>query len=108
MGKPPSHMTAYQRIAARQKVARLSRINEYYQDNDDASINQAVTFIPESASLVQQYSKLRTELVIEGHQDDITPEDIVEYVYGKNPSRHRQIRPRHKKTDYENPIRHKQ
>jgi len=83
-------MTQLQRITAGQKAIRLNRINEYYQDNDDASINQAVAFIPESASLVQQYSKLRTELVIDGDQDEITAKDIDEYVYGINPLRHRQ------------------
>ena len=83
-------MTQYQRIAAGQKVVRLNNINQYYKDNQDASINQAVIFIPESASLVQQYSKLRTELVIDGHQDEIIAKDIEEYVYGMYPLRHRQ------------------
>ena len=81
--KQLKHMTLYQRITAKQKVVRLNRINEYYHENSNASINQAVTFIPESAALVQQYSKLRTEL------GEITAEDIDEYVYGTNPSRHR-------------------
>jgi hypothetical protein len=82
--KQLTHMTQYQRITAKQKVVRMNRINQFYRDNHDASINQAVTFIPESASLVQQYSKLRTEL------GEITAEDIEEYVYGPNPLRHRQ------------------
>ena len=82
--KQLTHMTQLQRITANQKVIRLNKINEYYQENSDASINQAVTFIPESSALVQQYSKLRTEL------GEITAEDIEEYVYGKNPLRHRQ------------------
>jgi len=90
MANPLRHMTPYQRMAAKQKVIRLNNINTYYRDNHDASINQAVTFIPESASLVQQYSKLRTELVIEGRQDEIIAKDIDEYVYGPNPSRYRQ------------------
>jgi len=77
-------MTPLQRMTAKQKVVRLNNINKYYRDNHDASINQAVTFIPESAALVQQYSKLRTEL------GEITAEDIEEYVYGPNPSRYRQ------------------
>ena len=89
--KQLSHMTQYQRITAKQKVVRLTRINQYYKDNHDASINTAVTFIPESASLVQQYSKLRTELVIDGSQDEITAKDIEEYVYGANPCRYRQV-----------------
>jgi len=87
------HMTQLQRITAKQKVIRLNRINQYYQDNDDASINQAVKYTPpngESAALVQQYSKLRTEIVTDGHQAEITPKDIEEYVYGDNPSRHKQ------------------
>ena len=88
--KQLKHMTQLQRITAKQKVIRLNKINEYYNENHDASINLAVTFVPESASLVQQYSKLRTELVIEGHQDEITPKDIHEYVYRKEPLRHRQ------------------
>lgn len=83
--KQLSHMTPLQRLAAKQKVVRLNRINKYYQDNHDASINQAVTFIPESAALVQQYSKLKTELGV------VTAEDIDEYVYGPNPSRYRQM-----------------
>ena len=90
MIKQLSHMTQLQRITAKQKVIRLNNINKYYHENSDASINQAVTFIPESASLVQQYSKLRTELVLEGDQVDITAEDIDEYVYGPSPLRHRQ------------------
>ena len=82
--KQLKHMTQYQRITANQKVIRLNRINKYYQSNPDASINQAVTFIPESSALVQQYSKLRTEL------GKITTADIEEYVFGPNPLRHRQ------------------
>ena len=82
--KQLTHMTQYQRITAKQKVVRLNNINKYYQDNHDASINQAVTFIPESSALVQQYSKLRTEL------GDITTADIEEYVFGPNPLRYRQ------------------
>jgi len=91
--KPLSHMTPLQQMTAKQKVIRLNRINQYYQDNDDASINQAVKYTPlngESAALVQQYSKLRTEIVTDGHQVKITPKDIDEYVYGVNPCRHRQ------------------
>ena len=83
------HMTPLQRITAKQKVVRLNRINEYYLNNHDASINQAVTFIPESSALVQQYSKLRREKVIDGGQYEITGEDIVKYVFGPNPLRHR-------------------
>jgi len=86
-------MTPLQRITAKQKAARLNRINEYYLSNPGCSINQAVKYTPpngESASLVQQYSKLRTELVIDGHQDEITAEDIDEYVFGPNPHRHGQ------------------
>ena len=90
MIKQLKHMTQYQRITAKQKVVRLNKINEYYQDNHDASINQAVTFIPESSALVQQYSKLRRELILDGGQAKITPKDIEEYVYGAYPLRHRQ------------------
>ena len=89
--KQLKHLTQYQRITAKQKVVRLNKINEYYQDNHDASINQAVTFIPESSALVQQYSKLRRALVLDGGQDEITPKDIEEYVYGANPCRYRQV-----------------
>ena len=88
-------MTQYQRIAAGQKAIRLNNINNYYQANPGSSINQAVKYTPpngESASLVQQYSKLRTELVIEGYQDKISASDIEEYVYGLYPLRHRQRR----------------
>ena len=87
--KQLSHMTQLQRITAKQKVVRMNRINEYYQENSDASINMAVKFTPpngESASLVQQYSKLRTELGV------VTAADIDEYVFGPNPLRHRQRR----------------
>lgn len=80
------HMTPLQRIAAKQKEVRLNNINKYYQANPGCSIIQAVKYTPqngESASLVQQYYKLRTELVIEGQKDQITPKDIHEYVYGK-------------------------
>ena len=87
-----SKMTPYQRITARQKEVRLIDINKYYQANPGCTIKNAVTFIPESAALVGQYSKLRTELVIEGDQDEITPEDIHEYVYGDEPLRYRQRR----------------
>ena len=91
--KQLKHLTQYQRITANQKVIRLNNINKYYQENSDANINMAVKFTPpngESASLVQQYSKLRRELVLDGGQDEITGEDIEEYVYGPNPLRHRQ------------------
>lgn len=91
MTKQLHHMTPLQRITAKQKVVRLNNINKYYLENSDASINTAVTFIPESASLVQQYSKLRTELVVEGSQDQITSKDIEEYVYGADPCRYRQV-----------------
>ena len=90
--KQLKHMTQYQRITAKQKVVRLKKINEFYRDNHDASINQAVTFIPESSALVQQYSTLRTELVVVGGQYEITDEDIVKYVFGPNPLRYRQRR----------------
>lgn len=95
MSKPMSRMTPLQRITAKQKAARLIRINEYYQANPGCSIKQAVKYTPpngESASPVQQYSKLRTELVIDGQHNEITAEDIDEYVYGSNPLRHRQRR----------------
>ena len=85
--KQIEHMTLLQRITAKQKVIRLNNINNYYQANPGCSINQAVKYTPpngESAALVQQYSKLKTELGI------VTAEDIDEYVYGPNPSRHRQ------------------
>ncbi|MCK5216718.1 MAG: hypothetical protein KAJ93_02975 [Methanosarcinales archaeon] len=85
------HMTQYQRTTAKQKVVRLTKINQFYKDNQDASINTAVTFIPESALLVQQYSKLRRELVIDGGQKEIAATDIEEYVYGVNPCRYRQV-----------------
>ncbi len=87
-----SRMTPYQKITAKQNEARLNKINEYYRDNPGCTINNAVTLIPETAILVTQYSKLRTALVIEGDQDEITPEDIREYVYGKEPLRYRQRR----------------
>lgn len=86
--KQLSHMTQLQRITANQKVVRLNNINKYYQENSDASINMAVKYtLPngESASLVQQYSKLRTELGV------VTAADIEEYVFGPNPLRHRQV-----------------
>ena len=82
-------MTPYQKITAKQKEARLNKINEYYQENPGCTIKQAVAFIPpqgESAALVGQYSKLRTEL------GEITQKDIHEYVYGEEPLRHRQRR----------------
>ena len=83
------HMTQLQRITAKQKAIRLNNVNNYYQSNPGCSIKQAVKFTPpngESASLVQQYSKLKTEMGV------ITTADIEEYVYGKNPSRYRQRR----------------
>lgn len=88
-------MTPLQLITAKQKVIRLNNINQYYQANPGCSINDAVKYTwpnGESASLVQQYSKLRTKLAIDGHQDEIITEDIHEYVYGKYPLRHRQRR----------------
>ena len=91
MIEPLSHMTPLQRMTAKQKVIRLNKINEYYRENPGCNIKEAVTFIPESAALVQQYSKLRTELIIEGQQDEITAKDIEVYVYGANPCRYRQV-----------------
>ena len=91
--KQLSHMTQYQRITAKQKVVRLNNINKYYLENPGCSINQAVKYTPpngESSALVQQYSKLRRELVLDGGQDEITPKDIDEYVYCAYPLRHRQ------------------
>ena len=85
--KPLSHITPLQRLAAKQKVVRLNNINKYYRENLGCSINLAVKYTPpngESSALVQQYSKLLTELGV------VTAEDIEEYVYGPNPSRHRQ------------------
>ena len=93
--KQLKHMTQYQRITAKQKAIRLNNINKYYKANPGCSINQAVKYTPpngESASLVQQYSKLRTELVVDGGPDEITAADIEEYVYGPYPLRHRQRR----------------
>ena len=91
--KQLKHLTQYQRITARQKVIRFNNINKYYLDNPGCSITQAVKYTPpngESSALVQQYSKLRTELVIECGQSEITAKDIEEYVYGAYPLRHRQ------------------
>ena len=85
-------LTPYQKITARQKENRLNKINRYYQANPGCTMKNAITFVPESAALVSQYSKLRTELVIEGDQDEITAKDIHEYVYGEEPLRHRQRR----------------
>ena len=85
-------LTSYQKITAKQKEIRLNKINEYYQANPRCRIKDAVTFIPETEALVGQYSKLRTELVIEGDQDEITPKDIHEHVYGEEPLRYRQRR----------------
>ena len=92
--KQLSHMTQLQRITAKQKVVRLNNINEYYLENPGCSINQAVKYTPpngESSALVQQYSKLRREKVIDGGQSEITGEDIVEYVFWPNPLRYRQM-----------------
>ena len=83
-------LTPYQKITAKQKETRLNNINRYYNENPGCTINLAVTFLLESAALVGQYSKLRTELVIEGDQDETTPKDIHEYVYGEEPLRYRQ------------------
>lgn len=94
-------MTQLQRITAKQKVVRLNKINEYYQANPGSSINQAVKYTPpngESSALVQQYSKLRTELVIDGDHVEITAEDIEEYVCGPSPLRHKQNARRNKMT----------
>ena len=85
-------LTPYQKITAKQKEIRLNKINRYYRDNPGCTMKNAITFIPESAALVSQYSKLLTALVIEGDQDEITPEDIHEYVYGEEPLRYRQRR----------------
>ena len=92
MCKPHSKMTSYQKITAKQKEIRLNKINKYYQANPGCTMKNAITFIPESAALVSQYSKLRTELVIEGDQDEITVKDIHEYVYGEEPLKYRQRR----------------
>ena len=92
MSTKKSRMTPYQKITAKQKEVRLIDINRYYQANPGCTMKNAITFIPESAALVSQYSKLRTELVIEGDQDEITPEDIHKYVYGEEPLRYRQRR----------------
>ena len=89
MSTRKGRMTPYQKITAKQKEARLNKINKYYQDNPGCTIKQAVAFIPpqgESAALVGQYSKLRTEL------GEITPKDIHEHVYGEEPLRYRQRR----------------
>jgi hypothetical protein len=86
--KQLEHMTQFQRITAKQKVVRLNNINDYYLSNPGCSINQAVKYTPpngESSALVQQYSKLLTELGI------VTSDDIEEYVYGTNPCRYRQV-----------------
>lgn len=97
-------MTPYQRIAAKQKALRLNRINEYYQSNPGCNIIQAINYTPpagETAVMVREYFKLRTELVTDGHQAEITSEDIAEYVYGANPSRHRRNRKLHERNIYE-------
>lgn len=38
---------------------RLQRIHQYFQDNPGCTINEAVTFIPETQNIVQRYSKNR-------------------------------------------------
>ena len=81
MSTKKSRMTPYQKITAKQKEIRLNKINKYYQDNPGCTMKNAITFIPESAALVGQYSKLLTELVIEGDQDEITAGDIHECIW---------------------------
>ena len=92
MSTKKSRMTPYQKITAKQKEVRLNTINMYYRENPGCTMKNAITFIPESAALVSQYSKLRTALVVDGDQDEITAEDIHEYVYGEEPLRYRQRR----------------
>lgn len=77
-------MTTFQRLAAKQKAAKLKRIDNYYVYNPGCSIKDAVRLIPESQALVQQYSKLRTKYVKDGVQDKVTDEQILNFVYGVN------------------------
>jgi len=74
--------TILQRLGRRQKLARLLNIHECYQSRSGCTINYAVTFIPESQAIVQEYSKLRTQMLSNITQGEITYKDIVEYVYG--------------------------
>lgn len=41
--------------------ARLEIIHQYFQDHTGCTIREAVTFIPETDSMVQKYSKSRGE-----------------------------------------------
>lgn len=38
---------------------RLETIHQYFQDNPGCTIREAVTFMPETDSMVQKYSKNR-------------------------------------------------
>lgn len=56
-----NHLTPLQRITAANNIKRMNRIHEYYQDNPGCTIEDAVSFIPETSALVQKYSLVRTE-----------------------------------------------
>ena len=53
--------TIQQRLKAAQTIKRLNQIHEYYQDHPGCTINQAVTFIPETRVMVYKYSSIRSE-----------------------------------------------
>jgi len=74
--------TILQQLGRRQKLARLLNIHTLYKSQTGCTINYAVTFIPESQALVQEYSKLRTQILSNITQGEITYKDLVEHVYG--------------------------
>jgi len=74
--------TTLQQLGRRQKLTRLLNIHEFYQSQTGCTIKYAVTFIPESQAIVQEYSKLRTQILSNITHGEITYKDLVEYVYG--------------------------
>ena len=56
-----NHQSTIQRITAANNIKRMNRIHVYYQANPGCTIQQVVTFIPETSAMVQKYSLIRTE-----------------------------------------------
>ena len=63
------HYNTQNRKQEQDTKKRLGIIHQYYLDHPGCTINQAVTFIPETESMVKKYSKNREEYVV-GYNDN--------------------------------------
>lgn len=65
-------------------IKRLRRIHKYYQLHPGCTINKAVTFVPETKSMVEKYSLIRLKLTRSGINEPNLTDRLERCEYNKN------------------------